>query len=426
MIANFKISNVLKPEILDAASAFLIRIVSAGLAYFLFVFVARVSSLQEYESFAFAFTLIGFFGPLASLGGATVAFKHLSHIIHDVNDFSRLEKTKYMIFSTLLGSVIFSLIASGALWFRDSLNPDVLKFLLISILILLSGLTEILFALNRMIVDTKVSLFYKEIVWRLFFIVVVYLLSYFKMVSVINLISTLALSYFVMVIGMMWRVRHILLDAISIKLKWNIIHPKEIMVYMSLSVVGMAFVHIDNLIVGAIMAPNSLGVFFSSQRVIQVIYFFSQSIGVFAGTAVTIAFKNNNYDHITRMSRLSGLVAGLFALLTAIVIGLFSTEILTLFRPEFISQSGILLILLIGPVVYAFGGYHSIIPTYCGGEKAYLKVRIYIALLFGILKLVVAKFSNIYVYSAIVSLEACMLTFSGMWLSSRVCKIKCF
>lgn len=426
VISNFRISNFLKPEIIDAASAFFIRILSAGLAYFLFVFVARVSSLHEYESFAFAFTLVGFLGPLASLGGAAVAFKHLSHIIHDKSDPSRLEKANYMIFSTLVGSILFSLIAFGALWFQDIANHNVLKLLLISVLILFSGLTEVLFAFNRMMIDTKVSLIYKEIVWRVFFITVVYLLSYFHAVSTINLISTLALSYFAMVSGMAWRVRHIILESMSTKFKWKVIHPKEVFVYMSLSVAGMAFVHIDNLIVGSIMPQNSLGVFFSSQRVTQVIYFFSQSIGVFAGAAVTIAFRNGSFDHITKMSRLSGLVAGFFALLTALVIALFSSEILSLFRPEFASQSGILVLLLIGPVVYAFGGYHSIIPSYCGGEEVYLKVRVYIALLFVVLKVLIAKFSDIYVYSLMVSLEACVLTLAGIWISNSKCKIRCF
>jgi O-antigen/teichoic acid export membrane protein len=416
---------MLKPQILDAATAFVIRILSAVLAYGLFILVARVSSLNEYEDFAFVFTLIGFFGPLASLGGASLAFKNLSHIINDEDNYVALKKVKYIIVTTILGAFVFSFFAISILYLRAESIKNEFQVLILAVLVLLSGLTEIFFAFNRMIVDTKISLVLKEIIWRIFFILTVLVLYKFNTISIESLISALGFSYLVMFISLFWRVKNTVLTSMKVKLDWNVIHRNEMLVYLSLSILGMAFVHIDNLIIGALMPSGNYGAFFSAQRVIQVIYFFSQSIGVFAGTTVTIAYKKGDLKSITRMSRLSAIVAGGFALLTSLIIAYFSGDILSLFKKEFATESLILIILLIGPVIYTFGGYHSIIPTFCGAETQYLKWRLCLILFFISLKLLVVLNGNLLIYALVVSFEACAVTFLGMYISKFRCNISC-
>lgn len=420
-----KILGFLTPSTIDSLVAFMVRVASALASYILFVLVARAGSLEQYETFAFIFTLIGFFGPLANLGGVGIIFKHLSNHAKNNSEESR-RKTKLILLTTFLGSIFFSIVAVLVFFSNDQYSFDFRWILFVIGLVFLSGYIEILFAFNRIAAGAKSSLAIKELLWRGFFLLGLFFL---KQVSHININSLLVLLTFAFTISaatLLYRIKDDLLAVMPTRDFLASIPLNDFITFSALSAIGMALVHVDNIIVGSIMPASTLGAFFSSQRVIQVLYFFSQAIGIFAATVVRNAYQEQNLAAIKKSSRLNAVLAGSGAILSGLVIAFFSPEILSLFRPEFADQCLVLVVLLIGPVFFALGGYHSIIPVYCGAESVYLKYRLICFVVFLFFKIWLATFASILIYASVVSLEAIVITAIGVFISKYHCKISCF
>jgi O-antigen/teichoic acid export membrane protein len=197
----------------------------------------------------------------------------------------------------------------------------------------------------------------------------------------------------------------------------------QIATFFLLSLIGIASVHLDTMILSIRGPSTELGAFFSAQRAIQILYFFSQSIGVFASPIIAADFARGDLANITRQSRMAALGGLVITLPAAIFLGLLSGQILSLFRPEFGDYWAIVVALSIGPVIYAALGYHSIIPAYCGEEKRYLLGRIIIITLLIPVKLIVVVHSTLLIYSIVCSVEIILAALFGAIMASNYCKV---
>ena len=90
-------------------------------------------------------------------------------------------------------------------------------------------------------------------------------------------------------------------------------------------------IQLDTLLLSIRGPSTELGAFFSAQRIVQVLYFFSQSIGIFASPIVASDFARKDFASITRQSRLAALGGLVITVPSALFLILFSDHILASF-----------------------------------------------------------------------------------------------
>jgi O-antigen/teichoic acid export membrane protein len=401
---------------------FCTRIISAGLAYALFAAVGHTTSLETYNQFAVLFSLMNFMGPIGSLGSTPLVFKYWPAFANE----GRRGRTEFL--SSLIKLVFLSaLIASAVavLFSLRSIHGGYALYAIIAVSVLVLALTELFFAVFRVTRSILAGVLVRELLWRLLFIGVLAIAYRFDFLFSITAVTTLFLfaNLLTLVIFLVGS-RDYLSPTVLAGPTAKFLPPtSQITTFFLLSLLSIASVHLDTLLLSIRGPSTELGAFFSAQRTIQVLYFFSQSIGVFASPIVASEFARGELANITRQSRLAALGGLVVTVPSALFLILFSNYILGLFRPEFKDYWPIIAALSVGPVVYTALGYQSIIPTYCGEEKRYLLGRIIIIVLLIPIKLVAVIFSSLMVYSIICSLEIVVTSLFGAFVSSRFCKV---
>ena len=401
---------------------FCIRVVSAVLAYTLFAAVGHTTSLETYNQFAVLFTLMNFMGPIGSLGSTPLVFKYWPIF----NFEGRRGRTEFL--SSLVRLVFVSgLIASAAavLFSLRSVHESYSLYGLIAFSVLVLALTELFFAVFRITRSVLMGVLVRELLWRLLFIGGLAIAYYFDFLFSITAITALFLlvNLFTLVIFLVGSRSYLSLSLLARPTATLLPPTSQIATFFFLSLLGIASVHLDTLLLSVRGPSTELGAFFSAQRTIQVLYFFSQSIGVFASPIVANNFASEDFSSITRQSRLATLGGLVITVPSALFLILFSDHILGLFRPEFRDYWPIVAALSVGPLVYTALGYHSIIPTYCGEEKRYLFGQIIILVLLVPIKLLAILYSSLMVYSVICSIEIVLTSLFGAFISGRYCKV---
>lgn len=408
----------------SVAGVFIIRIISASLAYALFIIIGRTTTLEIYNRFAFLFTLVNFFGPVASLGATSLVFKRWPTLDSERS----AEKTRFLSSMTVLVAVS-GLIGSGfAVVFSflgHGYEGNVVLVFLTSALVIILALTELFFAAFRVMHSVLVGVFVRELLWRTLFIAALAvasltdtMLSLSVLVLLFCFVSLVALAIFMISSSSYLSLQEL------IRPNFEQLPPfPQIFTFSLLWLIAISGVHLDTLILSVRGPSTELGAFFSAQRTIQILYFFSQSIGAFAAPTVARNFALNDTKSITKQSRLA-IAGGLVVTApVAVIILLFSETILKLFRPEFSVYWPIIAALSAGPLVYTALGYHVIVPMYCGKETIYLYGRIFLLVLFVPLKLLAALYSDLTIYSLISSAEVILASIYGVIVAKRFCNI---
>jgi O-antigen/teichoic acid export membrane protein len=400
---------------------FCTRIVSAVLAYAVFAAVGHTTSLETYNQFALLFSLVNFMGPIGSLGSTPLVFKYWPTL-----NSERRDKINFL--SSLIKLVFLSALIASALavlFSLRSIHGSYTLYLLIAFSVFVLALTELFFAVFRITRSVLAGVLVRELFWRVFFISALAIAYGFGFQ--LSITEVAALLFFVNLITLvifLLSSKSYLSRRLLARLTAPLLPPtSQIATFFLLSLVGIAVIQLDTLLLSVRGPSTELGAFFSAQRIIQVLYFFSQSIGVFASPIVASDFAKRDFASITRQSRLAALGGLVITVPSALFLILFSDHILGLFRPEFKDYWPIIAALSVGPVVSTALVYQSIIPIYCGEERRYLLGRIIIIILFIPAKLILALYSSLLVYSVVCSVEIILTSVFGAAISSRYCKV---
>ena len=411
--------RVLRSLNLGVIGVFCIRVVSAGLAYGLFVAVGHTTNLETYNQFALLFTLINFVGPIGALASTPLVFKYWPTL-------TDIGKTAFV--SSLARTVLVagSLAAGAAAIFSArSIQGGALLYAITAACVLIVAFTELFFAVFRVTRAMLTGVLVRELLWRLLFISIIMAASFSGL-----LLSTTSVTALLLAVNLVTLTIFIAGTRTYLSLK-VMVQPSvaslppasQIATFFFLSLLSIASVHLDTLLLSVRGPSTELGAFFSSQRTIQILYFFSQSIGVFASPRVASDFASKNLSGITHQSRLAALGGLAITLPSALFLIVFSQQILGLFRPEFREFWPIIVALSIGPVVYTALGYQSIIPTYCGEERRLLLGRVIILVALIPIKLIVVLYSSLLMYSIVCSIEIVVTSLYSAFISSRYCKV---
>ncbi|HYG89238.1 MAG TPA: lipopolysaccharide biosynthesis protein [Azospirillum sp.] len=402
-----------KPSVL---AAFVMRTGAAGMSYLIFAMIGNNASLEVYSAFALIFAITGFCGPLASMGQVAVALRYLPPMFQRQDGRWRLVvRGSLRILS--LGIVVFCVIALAFVGYSlDEASPSLL--LIVAALVALTGIGEYTYTLQRTSDSVLPSILAKEVLWRVILIGIIGMhIAFGWSLSTIGLATAFLLATALSVslsVADLW-----------VRLRGRTrAHPSEPFVvpamqtamFFGIMLLNTAVVHLDTLILGMTSEAQEVGAYFSAQRTIQVLYFFTYSFTMFASPAISVAFQNGSPDRVEQLSRQVSRTAGACVVVACIILVAFAGDVLAIFRPDFRDHADILRILCIGPLVYTLGGLHSWIPEMCGLETEYLKWRLAVSVVFLAAKLGAALSNHITLFAALSAAEICVSTAVGVAL----------
>jgi O-antigen/teichoic acid export membrane protein len=395
-------------EHFSAIAIFLMRGSSAFLSYSMFALIGHRCTVTEYGAFAIIFTLTGLFGPLAAVAQDSIAYRYMPISKHRIRDVVR-SNLRFLV----LGMPIACL--GGILFLRHSLgSPAPALSPILAGLIAVSGLNEYLFAVQRACGPVLGAVFAKELLWRLVFIG---LLVGSLFVDPRDLSSkAIAALYLLSLIPSLLA----FLRFFAARLRQPSPAPttplavqfSQVASFLGITLITMGGIHLDTLILGLAHGPE-LGAFFSAQRVVQVLSFFSYSFGVVAAPAISIAFARGDIFEIERRSRQIAIIAGGCVLILGGLIMIEASDVMAIFNPAFRDDAFLLRILCISPIIVTFCGLHAWIPVLCGLEKEYLLGRAMLLFLFIVPKILVAMHGNIVAFSILIVAETGAIAFMG-------------
>lgn len=412
------------PRSAGVLTTFVVRVASAALSYLMFIAIGHTSTAIDYRDFALVFTAIGFCAPLAAMGSGQTVFKYLPIMIEEGHGESHLF-ARHIFGIVLRGILLFAVIGGLIVTQGVARQLDWTFYLVLFAIIATGAFSEILSSFYTVIGSVPVSVAIRELSWRV--VLTGGVLAYFKLFGQLGLTQlclALLLSYVVMLLAFtgrmsawmlqVWRATGALTMHIPRKQFWS---------FFGLAVLGLAVIHLDTMILGLAQQSVGLGAFFSAQRTTQVLFFFGQSIGIFAGPIISKQYALGNYREITQFSRRVMLLAGGPTVLCGVVIALLAAPIMSLFRPEFTDYAILLQILLFAPILHTIGGLHVQIPTFCGGEHVYLKWRIILVAIMIPIKIAVAIWGTMVEFAVVTVLDALLVVAMGLVVSRVKCKV---
>ncbi len=402
-------------------ATFTMRMSSALLGYLTFVLVGRYSSVEVYGQFALLVSVTGTCGGLATFGQAALVYRHLPTLF--VNNDPRI----YGIMREHLTKMLFGLVAftglATVLLVRTNALVSGAVLAAAAGIVVATAVAEYLFALYRSSGSLLVSMFGKEILWRLLLIGAIAAsiaagrslqLDYMAFALFISTLGSVVL-FSVMALSRLRQVPRAGRGAARPDAAWQ-----QSFIFFGLIVLSVSNGYIDPIILGMTDSnPVEIGAYFSAARTTLVLYFFSYSFGVVMTPAVVIAFEASRLRDITRMSRNAAWQGGGMALLTGAVMFIASDEILALFNPAFRSYGFLIRILCIGPILYNLFGLHHVIPPFCGAERAYVGLRLGVFFGASLLKAAAAYAGQIVLFAWLTNLEVLAVTFVGVILADR-------
>lgn len=412
------LSDVLPRSDYSVYLTFVLRAGAAALAYLIFALIGHNSSLRTFTEFALIFSVVGFCGPLSPIGQQMTAFKYLPPLftIRSPWTWSLFIAQLRLLAMTApvcaLGGVIF-------LWHSLGTLPGILVFGVAGAIVL-TGLAEYLFAVTCAVGWTLWSIFAREIVWRCAFIVAVAaFLAFHVALSTTYLTSTLCLTTLIGTSALA-----IPIFAVFSRLRsrdgpsQTSERPKtEFTVFFGITVLNVALIQIDPLILGAVSVTPEIAAYFVAQRIIQLLSFFSYAFSINLVGAVSVHFSHREMEEIGGLSRKVSRRAGFIVLTAGVLMNLFAADLMGLFRPELRGYAVLLPLLSIGPVVYAFSGLQANVATLCGLEAEYLIWRSVSAVCFTLAKIAAAIAGHVLVFALLSSSEICVISAIGVALA---------
>lgn len=407
-----------------AIAVFAMRGGSAFLAYVMLALIARHSTTGDYGHFAFIFSLTGFLGPLSALGQESVAFKYIPGF---KPEFRRLAMINLRYLA--LGVGIFP--AIGAVALTHSFEAATTSLLVaVAILIAASGMSEYLFAVQRAFGSLYRAMFAKEVLWRLVFIGLV---GAQLLARPTDDIGASELSYFylaallcsLVMFGAFFTGRWAKTSPPSSPAPFAVTRV-QVGVFFSLAFLTAASMQIDTLVLGLVTNGANLGAYFSAQRAMQLLQFFSYSFGMVVAPAVAAAAAGRDFSQIAHLSRRMSQYSGICVAIAAAVFVVEAPTILGIFNPAFRDQANVLRILCLGPLISSVCGMHYWVPTLCGLEREYLAWRLTALAVFCCLKVAIAMWGGILAFAFLSAVEMSAVALIGVVLARRRCGIWTF
>ena len=365
-------------ERIEQSTALFMRICGAGLGYIIIALAARATTTQGFGDFVLLMSSAALFGGVATIGQESILLRDLPLVVARGNHGFRPLLKRCLI---IAGAGLLFFAAVGMLYGYHALrSSDFEILLLLGGLVVMSGLNELNFAIQRGCGHTLPAVFAKEIAWKLILAAGLVAIVFGHAHPSATLLGWLLLLAYLVPIA---------ISAAFVVRTWFRTpkggptalseYPKPSgLAFFALNFISQAGTQIDILVLGIMSSVSSveLGAYYAAQRTIQILYLLPYGAAITSAPLIPLAYSEQNPREIVRLSRQISRGVGSIVVFLSVVLLIFRTEIMSIFRPEFAEYAILLPVLALGPLVSAIGGLHSLVAPMCGMEREYSRARI--------------------------------------------------
>lgn len=356
---------------MNSALAFAIKVLSASLAFFMFVALSYAMDPRAYGVFATVFSLATFCAVVGSMGQRSNVMRFAARYDEEGLDEQRRAVTQFGYKRVAAGS---SLAAMGGYVLTVALSDVPTSVIAASGFLVLTlglGLAEYQSRAMRVSAPVSLSLVPRDVFWRLFVCV-----SAIIVVAIIGHESAGAQTW-VWVLGgsllltcwFQWRVYERLFPEKTFtgtaKGEPKLWRRESRGPWVSL-IVTSSGANLSVLLVGLSMPVEQAGAFFSAMKVAQLLNLFMLATEVVLIPSIARSMATDNLENVQRLCTFTALLGGTFGLAGAVFLIVFGEYLLALFNNDAVSAAPALAVLAIGFAVNTAAGPTAPLLTMSG------------------------------------------------------------
>lgn len=374
------IAMVLRENLGRSVVALLIKVMTAGLIYLMFVVLSRSMPVAAYGQFAFGFALATILAIVAGLGQHMVILRLWPEEQAAGRTKAALGALRNGWALTLLAGVGTSLVLvvfTFLLSIFAGTSSDFSYLYGAALLVLPLAAAEYGSAALRAQGSVIVALAPRDILWRALVPLFVWVL-YLRGVRFDGLwaLCFVALVLVVALGVQFWAARVRYANGLrfsGLKDFWQRHHSLVLWIWLG-TILDSAALNLDVVLVGALLTPEASGLFLNAFRTAGLMTLFLFAINQVVAPVVARHFHSGALGQAQNIVSFTAWAGFIFALAVFAGFLLFGAEIMGLFGPEYAAGVPILLILAGGLMVDAATGPTRIVMMMTGHQKAYVAI----------------------------------------------------
>ncbi len=360
----------------------LIKITTAGLTYTMFVVLSRSMSEINYGQFAFGFSLATILAIAATMGQETAILRFWpenlgKNLRQKANDALSAGWLIVIIASIIIALIIiFAAIIFG---YVTEQNLSAFSYIIAGALLILPlAMAEYGSSALRAQGSVWTALAPRDILWRSLVPLIVFLLF----INGYQLTGTQALLLASIILMLTMFVQFFLAQSFNYQVK---IYPSSLKPYtkenwkisfwfLMSTLIAMAALYIDIVLVGFFVSMESAGLYFNAFRTAGLMTLFMHAINLIIAPMVAKYFFAKQMKQAQAITSLCTWAGFVFSIFIFIIYILFGDLILSLFGASYADGKIILLLLSAGLLADAATGPSQIVMVMTGHEKQYVAI----------------------------------------------------
>ncbi len=423
------INSLLKYGFSKSVVSLMIKILTAGLTYLMFVVLSRSMSEQNYGQFAFGFSLATILAIAANMGQETAILRFWPEEIGKKARAKAVEALSAGWLLVLIAAIIIALIIIGATFIYNILSSyNLISYSFImaaAILIIPLAMAEYGSSALRAQGSVLTALTPRDIFWRFSVPLVVFIIYVFGFE--LNGTEALLLTSFILMLAMGLQFFLANRFGYQTKIYFSSLKPYvkkrwQISFWFLIStLISMIALYVDVVLIGFLVSMESAGLYFNAFRTAGLMTLFMHAINLVIAPMIAKYFYAKELDKAQAITSLCSWAGFIFSIGIFIIFIFFGDLILSLFGPTYVEGKIILLLLSAGLLIDAATGPTQIAMVMTGHERAYVAIFGSIMLLSFVILFLVIPIYGI-VGAAIVNMTARIISQTAIviWAKKKI------
>ncbi len=364
--------------------AFLIKGLSGVLTFLMFLVIARTLSIEEFGVFGVGFSIAIFTGVVSGHGLDTLILRLWPEHNAKKNKFLARSAAKWATKKTFITSLLVSflilLLFIIAGYFNIFTNYYNINFgISVACLSLMLALSEIISATLRVQNRLILALLPKDILWRLFIILILLTTSYLNIkinASQIIFLSALILLTLSSIQIFFSNLKNIFIEKSYATNKDKLSWSKLSETMWLTTVVFASTIHADMLLISFFISPETIASYFAALKIASVLALPLTAVNQLSGPMISEHFYSNEKTILQEKLKSYLNFCMLIIIPLIIFIMIYGRELLYLFNPEYSDAYYVLLCLTFGYFFHCITGPASIFLQMSGKSSLALKTSI--------------------------------------------------
>ncbi len=365
--------------LLDSVQSAGIKVVSAGLTFLMFLYLARALGPDEYGAFGTMFSL-GTLGAMAALCGQhTMSLKVLSSMDGEPDREAtrrRFIVRSYAIIALATVVCVVALLVVQKLADWAGIDFRLRVVLGAAVFILPFALSDLVAAHMRAFGMLSPALLPRDILWR-------------GGVTLLCLVALAhpslmpgALSAMTLISGMLLLIIGVqALYFVRVNVSWlsgqdaaRAESPPQLSVWMWIASMAMMGANLNIVVASPFLSNDQIGAYFAAHKISQLLLLPIMAINVVAAPTFARLHNQGKAPELQDVGRKLALILAVPLIVGAVVVESLAPELLGLFDPAYAAAAPALLILTISFLFFGLGGPTQQLMLMAGGERDYVRL----------------------------------------------------